>query len=74
MEMAQSYKLNRKACARLSRAFFWHKFEGATALLAQTNTAEQHVGRINGFPLLWNKSVIFTFGSKEYVRVNKVVV
>ena len=49
MEMAQSYKLNRKACARLCRAFFWQaiflgKFEGATALLAQTNTAEKHVG------------------------------
>ena len=49
MEMAQQNKLNRKSYARLFRVsfwqaiFFWHKFEGATALLAQTNKAEQHV-------------------------------
>ena len=50
MEMAQRNKLNRKSYARLSRVFFWQaiffglKFEGATALLAQTNKAEQHLG------------------------------
>ena len=27
-----------------SPLFFWHKFEGATALLAQTIKAEQHAG------------------------------
>ena len=42
--MAQRNKLNRKSYARLCRVFFWHKFEGATALLAQTNKAEQHLG------------------------------
>ena len=45
-------KLNRKAYARLCRAFLgsrWHKFEGTTALpvrlllMAQTNRAEQHI-------------------------------
>ena len=46
-KMAQRYKLNRKACARLCRALFWRQFEWATAfsfhllLLAQTNKAEQ---------------------------------
>ena len=50
MEMAQRNKLNRKAYARLCRASFWHKFEGATALpvrllfLAQTKMLEQRVG------------------------------
>ena len=54
MEMAQRNKLNRKIIrASLPRLFlagdffFWgggDKFEGATALLAQTNKAEQHFG------------------------------
>ena len=50
MEKTQRNKLNRKAYVRLCcavfgrRFFFWHKFEGANALLAQTNKAEQHVG------------------------------
>ena len=49
MEMAQRNKLTEKhahvsAAPFFGRRFFWHKFEGATALLAQTNTAEQHVG------------------------------
>ena len=50
MEMAQRNKLNRKSYTRLCRVFFWQaivfwdNFEGATALLAQTNKAEQHVG------------------------------
>ena len=53
MEMAQRNKspVNRKVYARLCRAFFfWQAIflaqiwtEGATALLAQTNKAEQHV-------------------------------
>ena len=55
MEMAQRTqrnKLNSKSYVRLCRVSFWqaifffflHKFEIATALLAQTNKAEQHVG------------------------------
>ena len=43
-------KLKRKSYARLCRVIFWqaifffHKFEGATVSLAQTNKAEKHVG------------------------------
>ena len=51
MEMAQRNKLNRKIIrASLPRLFLagdflgGDKFEGATALLAQTNKAEQHFG------------------------------
>ena len=50
LEMARRNKLNRKAYARLCRALFWHKLEGATALpvrlllLAQTKKLEQRVG------------------------------
>ena len=50
MEMAQRNKLNRKiirasAASFFARRFFaGDKFEGATALLAQTNKAEQHFG------------------------------
>ena len=48
--MAQRNKLNRNhtrvsAASFFGRRFFsWHKFEGAIALLAQTNKAEQQVG------------------------------
>ena len=50
MEMAKRNKLKRKAYARLCRALFRHKFEGATALpvrlllLAQTKKPGQRVG------------------------------
>ena len=55
LEMARKNKLNRKAYARLCRALFWHKFEGATVLpvrlllLAQTKKLEQRVG-VSGAP------------------------
>ena len=42
---AKKYAHTRVSAARFcGRRFFWHKFEGATALLAQTNNADQHVG------------------------------
>ena len=52
MKMAQRNKIEveQKSYARFCHVlfgkvtFFWHKFKGAIALLAQTNKAEQHVG------------------------------
>ena len=32
--MAQTNKLDRKACARLCRAFLWRQFEGETGLIS----------------------------------------
>ena len=69
--MAQRNKLNRKAYARLCRALFWHKFEGATALpvrlllLAQTKKLEQRVGVFRG---LWRKSLLVAVGFTRLLR------
>ena len=37
-KMAQTNKLNKKACSRLCRAFLWRQFEGATALVSSPFT------------------------------------
>ena len=66
MEMAQRNKLNRKSYARLFLAgdsLIWHIFKGETALPAQTNKAEQHVGVHEDSG--WNTGKFFAFSRLE---------
>ena len=76
MEMAQRNKLNRKIIrASLSRLFLagdffgggggGDKFEGATALLAQTNRGRAALWTSRG---LWRKSFLVTVSFDEAAR------